>query len=394
MTTTKEVIVGAVFLVAIVVLGIFTIMISDFVPFRPQIIWKAKFGNVRGLKEGDEVRAAGVAIGKVKKLELVDGKVIVSLLLRRKLPYYEDGRITIESVTPLGGKFVNIESGNPPRKVDTKQVLTGENPPEDVATALNNFVKEIREGRGTIPRLLREGDIYEDIKTITSDLRGVTADIKAGKGVVGKLLSPGSEKVYTDLDQIVSSIRDVTDQIAQKKGTVGRLIYDDTLYTQLDSATRSVQQIADDVRAGKGTLGKLVTDDQIYNNVRDITQSIKSGDGVIGKLVSDKKMAQDLEKLVQNLGSISGSIDRGEGTIGALMKDKRLYEEVLRTVAAVRATAEKIASGEGTVGKLIFDQTLYTKVDRLVMELTEATEDLREAAPITAFATLLLAGFR
>ncbi|HUU69178.1 MAG TPA: MlaD family protein [Planctomycetota bacterium] len=394
MSASKEFLVGAIFLIAVTILGVFTIIVSDYIPFRPQIGWRVKFDNVRGLKEGDEVRASGVKIGKVKTLELVDGKVLVTLLLRRKIPYYEDGRIMIENVTPLGGKFVNIEPGNPPKRVDTKQILRGETPPEDVATALNKLVKDIREGPGTIPRLIRDGAIYDDIKGITGDIRGLAGDIKAGKGLVGKLAGPDSEKVYADLESIVGSIRDATDQLAAKKGTLGRIIYDDALYAQIDATTKSIQGIAEDIRAGKGTLGKLVTNEQLYNNVAGIAESIKSGEGVLGKLVADKKLAKDVEQIVENVGTITTSISKGEGTLGALVNDKQFYADAVKTMAALRATTEKISSGEGTVGKLIYDQTLYTKIDRLVMELTEAAEDVREAAPITAFATLLLAGFR
>ena len=394
MNPSKEFLVGAIFLIAVTILGVFTIIVSDYIPFRPQIHWRVRFDNVRGLKEGDEVRASGVKIGKVKKLELADGKVVVTLLLRRKIPYYEDGRIMIENVTPLGGKFVNIEPGNPPHEVDIKKTLSGETPPEDIASALNKLVKDIREGQGTIPRLLRDGEVYEDIKEITSDIKGLTNDIKAGKGLAGKLAGPEGEKIYADIKSIVKSIRGATDQLAQKKGTLGRIIYDDALYAQLDATTKSIQGIAEDIRAGKGTLGKLVTDDELYNNVTSISASIKSGEGVLGKLVTDKKLAKDFEQIVENVGSISKSISNGEGTLGALVKDKQFYADAVKTMAALRATTEKISSGEGTVGKLIFDQTLYTKIDRLVMELTEAAEDVREAAPITAFATLLLAGFR
>ena len=394
MNPSKEFLVGAIFLIAVTILGVFTIIVSDYIPFRPQINWRVRFENVRGLKEGDEVRAAGVKIGKVKSLELVDGKVVVTLLLRSSIPYYEDGRIMIENVTPLGGKFVNIEPGNPPKETDTKKLLIGETPPEDVATALNKLVKDIREGKGTIPRLLRESDVYEDIKEITGDIRLFTNDIRAGKGLAGKLAGPEGDKLYADVESIVKSIRDATDQLAQKKGTLGRIIYDDALYAQLDATTKSLQGIAEDIRAGKGSLGKMMTDDELYNNVASISASIKNGEGVLGKMIADRKLAKDVEEIVQNVGSITKSISEGEGTLGALVKDKQFYADAVRTMAALRVTTEKISSGEGTIGKLIYDQTLYTKIDRLVMELTEAAEDAREAAPITAFATLLLAGFR
>jgi len=395
MGTAKEILVGAIFLIAIIVLCIFTIIVSDYRPFRAEVLWDVQFTDVRGLKVGDEVRASGLQVGKVKKLALANGGVLVTMRLYKPLNYYSTGRITIENVTPLGGKFINIDTGHPPAAAaDITKALVGETPPEDIATSLNKLVKDIREGQGTFAMLIRDGAVYKDIKNITGTLSNFADDVKDGKGFVGRLASADSEKIYADIEAVVASVRAASDQISDKKGTVGKLIYDDALYVQLDQASKSIQEITADLRAGKGTVGKLLTDEKLYNDIRDITDSINSGKGVIGKLVKDEQMGKDLAALVVNLNAIAASIQNGEGTIGALVKDKRLYDEAVKTVTSIRSITEKIASGEGTVGKLIYDQTLYTKIDRLVMELTEATEDVREAAPITAFATLLLAGFR
>ena len=391
----KEIVVGGIFLLAIILLGIFTIIVADYVPFRAKIEWQVRFDDVRGLKRGDEVRASGVQVGKVQKIELDDGQVTVTLRLYRDLPFYKDGLVTIESVSPLGGKYINIETGTKVAgKADITKPLHGERPPEDITTALNNFMREIREGSGTLPRLLRDDEIYNNIRDVTDVLRSVSADIKAHKGLAGKLLGPESEKVYDDVAAVVAAARQAATQISEKKGTLGRIIYDDALYEQVLAAIANVQGILADARAGKGTVGKLLTDDSLFNNVNEIAASIRDGKGVIGKLVNDEKMAADAQELFTELGEVARKVGRGEGTLGMLLNDKQLYNDAAAFMSSLKNVAAKIESGEGTVGKLVNDPVLYAKIDKLVTELTQAVEDAREAAPITAFATLLLAGFR
>lgn len=395
MKATKEVLVGTVFLVGVIVLGIFTIVVSDYSPFQKKVQWRIRFDDVRGLKPGSEVRTSGVEIGKVKEIELENGVALVTIHIFEELPFYENGEVTIANVSPLGGKFVGIEPGGPPAAlVDTSEILYGEPPPEDITNALNKLVKEIREGEGTIPMLLREKEVYDDIKTITESLSTIVSDIKQNKGLVGKLLGPDSEELYADIREVVSSARAAADQLKQKKGTLARLIYEDTVYDQIDAATKSIQTITANIEAGKGTIGKLMTDDELYNNIRDITESIQSGKGVLAQLVNDEKMGNEFRELVDNLNNVAASLRKGEGTLGRLIYDDKLYADAADMMASLKDAAANIASGHGTLGKLINESELYNKIDRLVTELTEATEDAREAAPITAFATVLLAGFR
>ncbi|HUS58331.1 MAG TPA: MlaD family protein [Planctomycetota bacterium] len=391
----KEIVVGAVFVLAILLLGIFTIIVSDYVPFRPKIQWQIRFDDVRGLKAGDEVRASGVQVGKVQKIELVNGKVTVAVRLYKELPFYKNGEITIESVSPLGGKYINIETGDlGAGKADVNKLLYGTRPPEDITSAINKFMREIREGPGTLPRLLRDDEVYNNIKEVSEALRTVATDIKEHRGLAGKLLGPESDKIYGDLEAIVASVREATTQISQKKGTLGRIIYDEALYDQVLAGVAAVQGILADARAGKGTIGKLLTDDELFNHVKEIAASIKDGKGLIGKLVTDEKMAKDAQDALSQLGIVADKLNRGEGTLGMLITDKRLYDDAAAFMASLKNAAAKIESGEGTIGKLISDPMLYAKIDKLVTELTQAVEDAREAAPITAFSTLLLAGFR
>lgn len=69
----------------------------------------AEFSEAGGLKVNDEVRLAGVRIGKVDSLELEDGKVKVGFKIRTDAKMGEDTHAAIKVKTILGSMFLAIE---------------------------------------------------------------------------------------------------------------------------------------------------------------------------------------------------------------------------------------------------------------------------------------------
>jgi len=52
-----------------------------------------------------------------------------------------------------------------------------------------------------------------------------------------------------------------------------------------------------------------------------------------------------------------------------------------------------VRAGQGTLGKLFADEKLYDQLSLAVALLTRSLEDYREAAPITAFTSVLFAAW-
>ena len=55
--------------------------------------YTADFTNVSGLRPGDDVRAAGVKVGRVQSVELHEGVARVSFDLAKKQPLYSDTKL-------------------------------------------------------------------------------------------------------------------------------------------------------------------------------------------------------------------------------------------------------------------------------------------------------------
>ncbi|HQO03134.1 MAG TPA: MlaD family protein, partial [Spirochaetota bacterium] len=111
----KEISVGILFLVAMSILGYYTIiMTGEFLRNNQSYPITVLFNNVEGLSEKDRVKINGVVAGKVTNIELMDdSKVLVALSMNRKFRLYKGYTIKISSESTLGGRYVGINPGKP-----------------------------------------------------------------------------------------------------------------------------------------------------------------------------------------------------------------------------------------------------------------------------------------
>jgi phospholipid/cholesterol/gamma-HCH transport system substrate-binding protein len=109
---------GTIFKLAIasVVLLLFTVMIFVVfgqLRFDQTTGYSAEFSNISGLRAGQFVRASGVEIGKVDKVELVDGgkRVRVDFNVNRSIPLYQSTTAQIRYLDLIGNRYLELKRG-------------------------------------------------------------------------------------------------------------------------------------------------------------------------------------------------------------------------------------------------------------------------------------------
>jgi phospholipid/cholesterol/gamma-HCH transport system substrate-binding protein len=364
MNNQRQFLLGIFFITALSILAVYTLFFTDTVSlFGKQIQIEVYFPEAHGLREGDPVQAAGLRIGRVTKLDYrlsapLEERIHATLSLDEEIELQEGFRITIQESTLLGGRHVDIdpgEYGGVP--VDKDEVLYG------------------RVKKNPIEALADLGTLFTDnranVASILENFEAVMSDVRDGKGLVGRLLT--DETMSEDLALAAANIRTVTDRVEAGEGLLGALVSDEELADSVRGAVTSLQAIADDLRAGEGLAGRLIYDDALANEVEkgllafsSVGQRIDEGEGVLGRLISDEELAAELEGIFQDFGSASQDL---------------------------QALTAQLRSGEGTLGKLMMDQELYDEALTAVGLLTRSLEDYREAAPVTAFTSVLFSAF-
>ena len=354
--------VGIFVLVTIVILIFLVLNASgDINPFTRKLHLKSRFVDANGLRDGSEVRLAGVKVGKVERITLLPPSDVPNAPRVEALLTIDstiDGqpasqRIRSDSTAQQGSPsllgnemLINITPGT----AAGSPVQEGAILPSSSSNTVNDFATS-----GT--------DLAQRLSKLSDEISGIVKDVKGGKGTVGRLFN--DEALYNNLNATIRETEDVMTQVRSGNGSAGRFINDPELYNNANEIAVSMKAIAADLRAGRGTAGRLLTDDELYVRIN--------------------RTADRLDKAVDQVNGIITDINAGHGTLGKLIKDEQVYNDARAAIARFNTTAERIDNlvaaaqrGEGTVGKLLNDDTLYTNVNQLSSEGVKLIYDFRQ----------------
>ncbi len=358
----SELRVGLLVVVSIAVL-IFLILNAsgDINPFARKLHLRARFADANGLREGSEVRLAGVRIGKVEEIRLLppsnvpgDKRVEVKLAVDATI----DGqpatqRIRTDSMalqaapSLLGSEMIiNVTPGTSlGQPIQENAIL-----PSSAANTISDFATS-----GT--------DLAQRLTKLSDQLNEVVKDVREGKGTVGHLFT--DEALYNNLNATIRDTEDLMQQIKSGRGSAGKLFYDEALYNNANEITVNLRKISEDIRAGRGSAGKFLSSDEMYNKVNRLADRVNHSMDQIDNIVAD--------------------VNAGRGTLGKLVKDEAIYNDARTAIARFNTTAERIDNvvasaqrGEGTVGKLLTDEQLYSNVNQLSSESVKLLYDFRQ----------------
>ena len=304
--------------------------------FTSKITLRSYLDNAGGLREGAPVRLAGVDIGNVTGIRIVEGKpttpveVTMRVNTKYKFNLRKDSVTLLSTAGVLGETFVDVDSSaaKGPVAVDG-DTLPGRDQPqiEDV----------VRASQGTL----------QNMDSLLKRVDRIVAFIESGQGSIGKVIY--SPALYDQLNATVAEFKGLMDDIQNGKGSIGPLLTSDEAYKKVIAAIDKLNAIVDEIQQGKGTAGKLLKDPELYNNankaianVRELTDDINAGKGAIGKMTHDQEFAAKLQTLISNLSELSERLEKGEGTAGLLFKDPALYNNSNQMLVETRELVKTI----------------------------------------------------
>jgi len=141
-----------------------------------------------GVAEGAPVRYAGVNIGRIEKIALyfdeVEKKTKVKIgvwVNSEEQKIEKDAMVTVNTLGLLGEKYVEVFPGNP---------AGGYISPDEMVP-------------GKDPVMLRS--VTESLTQLAENANAIVLNLKQGKGTIGKLLT--DEKIYNDMEAFVADIK-------------------------------------------------------------------------------------------------------------------------------------------------------------------------------------------
>jgi phospholipid/cholesterol/gamma-HCH transport system substrate-binding protein len=280
----------------------------------------AGFETLKELKDGDEVRMAGVKIGEVEKTRLAGRRAEAILRISPDVKIKSDATATIVMAGLIGTNYIAIDLGTDaaPDLPDGAEIKTKSSPD------LNAVMSQI-------------GDLGKKLEGAIGNLSGsLGGDGKGGPGIIQKV------------DQLVSENRE-----------------------NITKTTANLQSVTDKLNKGDGTLGKLINDPKLH-------------DELVATLGDIKKGAAEAKNFMANAQSIIDQVKAGKGTLGTLIFDDKAGEDLKASIASVRAVTDKISKGEGTLGKLLNDDSMLRDAQAIMKKADRALDGLDDTGPITA----------
>jgi phospholipid/cholesterol/gamma-HCH transport system substrate-binding protein len=144
------------------------------------------FRQVRGVEKGARVRVQGIEAGEVIAVEppaTPGGDVMLRLRLDGKVRHLVRADATAQIVAEgmIGGKVVEISPGSPSAEVVADNaVIASRSTPEltDVLAQLDGALQDVRDGRGTLGKLVRDEGAYTELLNTLKQGRNTLASIK------------------------------------------------------------------------------------------------------------------------------------------------------------------------------------------------------------------------
>lgn len=264
----------------------------------------ALFNTAQELKIGDRVKMAGVEVGRVEEISLTESKVKITMKLHAKAAVKTDSVATIKFAGLMGQNFVSLDFGSPGSPRAAAGTILGVTEQPDLSAIMQKL-----------------DNVATGIENITKSFTGDTLDNLFGP-LVGFI-----KDVREPLTETITNFSAVSAQIRAGKGTVGKLIYDDALYNTALTTVSNLQSTGDEIKLTIADAHKII-------------DGVNAGEGSLGKLVKDEKLYTETTASMTSLKEILQKINQGQGTVGKLVNDQEFYKNAKLTLQKVDKATE------------------------------------------------------
>lgn len=274
------------------------------------------FQNVNGLQKGNNVRYAGIVIGTVKGIEMVNDTAIkVEMNIEEKIVSHirKDAIATIGSDGLVGNMIVNIVPG---------------------------------EGKASV---IVSGDIIRSYS-------------KIGPDDILNTLSVGSENAAI----LTSDLLKITDKIIKGKGTIGVLINDSVMAKDLKQSIRNLKIASQGANQSIAELRTFVKDLKMDDDsvIHALLKDSLSGTKLKSVIVNLEASSIEIDKTVRGINDLVATIDTSEGALNYIVKDSTLRSELESTIKNINEGTDKFNQNMEALKHNLLTRGYFRKLER------------------------------
>lgn len=247
---------------------------------------RAHFRDVGGLRTGNNVRYAGIEVGTVSRMSIINDTTLeVTMLLNREMKQVirKNALASLGADGLMGNKVVNII----PQESSAAYVEAGDLLPSRQAVEIDDVIRTLA-GTG------------ENIRVISEGLKETVAKINNSEGI-WKLLS--DKELATNIRRATGNLERATENA--------------------DVMTRDMRQVIAEVKAGKGPLGTILKDTVMARELKHTVSQLET------VALHAEKLAGELQTITLQVGN---EIRDGKGPVNLALKDTAVAGNISRSL--------------------------------------------------------------
>ena len=246
--------VGAV-AILLIVLGVLVAFNADDLPIiGGGTTYTAEFGESAGLKQGNEVRLAGVKVGAVRRVRLVRNKVLVDFRVR-EVSVGDRSVVSIQIKTLLGDKYLAIApDGTHPQNPNDPIPRSRTASPFDIVPAVSRLSRTVDK--------IDTRQLARSFQTISDTFAHTPQSMKDALGGLSALSTTLSTR-DAELARLLSNTAALSQTVADRDAQLQKLFSDATLLLdELNRRRDAVSALLKGTKALADQLQGLVADNE------------------------------------------------------------------------------------------------------------------------------------
>lgn len=223
--------------------------------------------NAEGITKKTPVQVAGIPVGVVDSVELLDGRrARLGLKIRRGVPLTQNMEVQVRARGVLGDTYIELIPG----PVGDKPIGHG----------------------GTLNRAVRPADyqdfiessaeLTQDLKEITESLKKYTVSDQSSVAIILKNMETLTGKLANFTTVNAENMNTIVSNLAALSADLRRI--SQNTGTDLEDTLKHIADITEKLEKGEGTLGKLLNEDETYEKTQAILEDIEAFTEPIGRL--------------------------------------------------------------------------------------------------------------
>ncbi len=254
--------------------------------FGNTITLYSTFENVGGLQEGNNVRYAGIDVGTVEKISIINDITIgveMTIDANLKTIIRKNSPASVGTDGLMGNKLINIDPGT----IETDLVSEGDTLVSSPAVNTEQMLRTLQLTN-------------ENMSLISVNLKNITNNITRNKGTLYKILLDTSmadrfyktvnniEAVSGNLNNFSGDLSTLSTDMKHGKGMLGALFKDTVMTADLQQAIRNIKTSREQINSSTSDL-------------KNILQKLNSGEGTASVILNDTVTANQFKRSVINL---------------------------------------------------------------------------------------------